>query len=67
MPYLFGPNKEEKKIENLQNCIIHLDESVKEIEKALTGLKETLNEQRDDTKQILQESAFNRVSMKITL
>ena len=63
MPYLFGPSVEEKKAEALQNCVIHLDESVKEIERALSGMRQSLNDQRDDMKQILQESAFSRVSV----
>lgn len=67
MPYLFGPSVEEKKAEALQNCVIHLDESVKEIERALSGMRQSLNDQRDDMKQILQESAFSRVSCWWTL
>ena len=63
MPYLFGPSAEEKKAETLQNCVVHLDESVKEIERALNGMRQSLNDQRDDMKQILQESAFSRVNV----
>ena len=63
MPYFFGPSAEEKKADTLQKCVIHMDESIIEIERALNGMRQNLKDQRDDMKQIIQESAFSRVSV----
>ena len=62
MPYLFGPNKDEKKMETLQNCIIQLDESLKQMTKRVDEMRQSLDRQGDDIKQIIRDSAFNRVN-----
>ena len=62
MPFLLGPNKDEKKMETLQNCIIQLDESLKQMTKQVDEMRQSLDRQGDDMKQIIQDSAFNRVN-----
>ena len=62
MPYFFGPREEEKKIETIQKSIIKLDESIKQMTKGMDGIQQSLNAQRDNMKQVIQDSATNRVS-----
>ena len=62
MPYLFGPNEDEKKLETFQNCVIQLDESVKQMTKQMDEMRQSLDKQGEDVKQIIQDNAFNRVS-----